>query len=131
MLQIIFRFCLVGTAGFVIDASIVQVLVAGLHVNPYLARAVSILTAATATWLMNRRFTFQVTYSASRREWSRYVGLMMFGASVNYAVFAFCIAFWQTFRAQPVLAVAVGSIVGLLVNFTTSRIWVFNSARNI
>ena len=32
------RFCAVGTVGFVIDAGVLQALVAGLGANPYVAR---------------------------------------------------------------------------------------------
>lgn len=122
------RFCLVGSVGFAIDAGIVQALVVVWQANPYLVRVVAILVAATATWFMNRHYTFQVSCRASRSEWSRYVSLMMLGALVNYTVFAVCIALWQEALVQPIWAVAAGSIAGLGINFTTSRFWVFNSA---
>lgn len=116
------RFCVVGTVGFVIDAAILQVLVLGAHANPYAARVASFMLAASATWLMNRRYTFAASLEPTRIEWLRYVGLMGLGALVNYGVFALCIAFWASARAQPWLGVAAGSIASLGLNFTTSRL---------
>ena len=116
------RFCVVGTVGFLIDAGILQVLVIGAHANPYAARIASFLVAATATWLMNRRYTFAVTHQPTHTEWLRYIGFMSLGALVNYGVFALCIAFWVSARAQPWLGVAVGSVASLGLNFATSRL---------
>lgn len=80
------------------------------------------MLAASATWLMNRRYTFAASLEPTRIEWLRYVGLMGLGALVNYGVFALCIAFWASARAQPWLGVAAGSIASLGLNFTTSRL---------
>ena len=44
--------------GFVVDAGIVQFLVREWQVNPYEARLVSFLCAATTTWVFNRKITF-------------------------------------------------------------------------
>ena len=116
------RFCAVGAVGFVIDASILQALVASAHANPYAARIASFLVAASGTWLMNRHYTFEVSHRPTHAEWMRYVALMGLGALVNYGAFALCIAFWQVAHTQPWLGVAVGSITGLVVNFTMSRL---------
>jgi putative flippase GtrA len=117
------RFCVVGAAGFLVDAGILQTLVAGLGLNPYASRLVSFLAAATATWWMNRHYTFVAARKPSRAEWQAYVGLMVLGALINYGAFALCIAFWRLALAQPWLAVAVGSVAGLGVNFSTSRLF--------
>ena len=122
------RFCVVGTIGFVIDAGILQMLVVGAHANPYAARVVSFLAAASATWLVNRRYTFAVSHKPTRSEWRRYVSLMLLGAVVNYGVFSICIAFWSLATSQPWLGVAVGSIAGMGLNFATSRLMYRNKA---
>lgn len=94
----------------------------GAHANPYAARIVSFLAAASGTWLMNRHYVFAVLHKPTHAEWLRYVGLMVLGALVNYGAYALCIAFLVFARAQPWLGVTVGSIAGLGVNFTTSRL---------
>jgi putative flippase GtrA len=115
------RFCLVGTLGFVIDAGVLQALVSGAAMDPYLARVPSFLAAATATWWLNRRFTFGVGRAATRREWASYVALMVLGAAVNYGTYAVLIGSWDVARAHLWMAVAAGSVAGLGVNFATSR----------
>lgn len=121
------RFCVVGAVGFVIDAGILQLLVSGIGVNLYLARIISFLVAASATWLMNRRYTFEVEHPATHSEWVRYITIMVLGALVNYGAFAISIAVWGMARAQPWLGVAVGSIAGLGINFMSSRLLLFRN----
>jgi putative flippase GtrA len=115
------RFCVVGTLGFLIDAGVLQALVSGLGTNPYVARIASFLAAATATWWMNRRFTFGVTRSPSRREWFAYIGLMLLGGVINYGTYAALITNSSFARAHLWIGVAVGSIAGLVANFLSSR----------
>ena len=119
------RFCIVGTIGFIFDAGTLHILVNDINVNLYTGRVVSFLVAATVTWALNRNYTFKVDRKANRTEWVCYVAFMMVGAVINYGAFAVCITWWEIARAQPWLAVAVGSLAGLGVNFTTSRLLVF------
>lgn len=121
------RFCVVGTIGFLVDAGVLQALVSGTGANPYAARVGSFLAAASATWWLNRRYTFQVTHRATRSEWIRYVALMVLGAVVNYGAFAIAITWWDLARAQPWIGVAIGSVAGLGINFVTSRRLIFRA----
>lgn len=121
------RFCVVGAVGFVIDAGILQLLVSVVGENPYFARIISFLVAASATWLMNRSYTFEVEHRPTHAEWARYIAFMALGALVNYGAFAISITVWGLARAQPWLGVAVGSIAGLGINFLTSRRLVFRN----
>ena len=119
------RFCAVGTIGFVVDAGILQALVSGLGADPYAARVVSFLAAASVTWWLNRRFTFAVRTRPSRSEWMRYVGFMVLGALANYGAYAIAITVSELVRANLWLGVALGSVCGLAINFATSRAFVF------
>lgn len=115
------RFCAVGVIGFLIDAGILQALVFGMNANLYAARVVSFLAAASGTWLLNRRYTFEASRKPTHAEWLRYVGFMVLGASVNYGAYALAITYWSVVRTQPWLGVGLGSLAGLGLNFTTSR----------
>jgi len=115
---------MIGGMTFVVDASIVQLLVIGMGLNPYLARVFSFLAAASLTWALNRRYTFETKARPSPREWSMYLGLMILGGAINYTTYALCIAFIHVAATQPWLGVAAGSVAGLGVNFVTSR-WFF------
>ncbi|MEO5623932.1 MAG: GtrA family protein [Dokdonella sp.] len=126
----IFLFALVGAIGFAVDAGIVQLLVRQFAVNPYTARVVSFLAAATTTWSFNRRYTFAGHSSGSRRrELFRYLVAMVGGFALNYGAYAACIAFWPLVREWPAIGVAAGSIAGAVLNFVTSKFWIFRAPR--
>ena len=117
------RFCVVGAIAFCIDAGIVQALVGGAGWNPYLARLVSYLVAATAAWWLNRRYTFGAGGAPLHREWAMYLVLNIGGGLVNYATYAALVLASDTVRLQPWLGVAAGSVAGLFVNFAANK-WV-------
>jgi len=119
-------FALSGVLGFVIDAGIVQMLVRELAMNPYLARLFSFLAAASSTWLFNRRYTFAGQGGGSkRRQWLRYVIAMAGGFALNYGAYALCVASWPLVRQWPAIGVAAGSVAVALVNFLSSKYWIF------
>lgn len=121
-------FCIGGIIGFAVDAGIVQVLVSVGGFDPYLSRLVSFLCAMTATWRFNRRFTFTAGRDEGPwREWLRYFLAMLAGFVVNYAVYAALVYSVPLVRVWPVLGVAAGAVLGLAVNYLSSRHWVFRS----
>ncbi len=120
------RFCIVGTIGFVVDAGSLYLIMATTGAGPYLARLFSFMMAASATWILNRTYTFQV----SRREpilleWLRYLGYASVGGTINYGAYAFSLLSFEAARAHPVIGVAVGSVAGLAFNFLATRYLVF------
>ncbi len=123
-------FALSGVLGFVVDAGIVQFLVREWAINPYLARLFSFLAAATTTWAFNRRYTFAGHGGGSkRRQLLRYLLAMAAGFALNYGAYAICVASWPLVRQWPAIGVAVGSIAGAIVNFLSSKYWIFRAPR--
>jgi putative flippase GtrA len=119
-------FCIGGFFGFLIDAGIVQFLVSSFDANPYLSRLLSFLSAATGTWLFNRRFTFKgVRHYGRFGEWSRYLFAMSGGFAVNFPIYSTLVYHYALAQRLPALAVAVGSVGGFVVNFSASRFWIF------
>ena len=114
------RFCVVGTLAYLVDAGVVTALVAGAGFDPYAARVISFLTAASFTWWLNRHWTFEVRRAPSRAEWMSYVGLMILGGAVNYGTYAAAITWWPLAREHLWIGVALGSITALGVNFASS-----------
>jgi putative flippase GtrA len=120
-----------GTIGLVVDAGVVQALVSWGDWNPYLARVVSFLAAATATWLWNRRYTFAHRHSGRSlvTEWAHWIALMSVGAVVNYGAYAAILFLYPWLHDWPSLAVAASSAAASLVNFATARGVLFNRAK--
>ena len=127
----ILLFAISGVLGFVVDAGIVQFLVRELAFNPYGARVLSFLAAATTTWSFNRRYTFAGHGSdgSRRRELLRYLVAMAFGFALNYGAYALCVLTWPLVRQWPAIGVAAGSIAGAVVNFLSSKYWIFRAPR--
>lgn len=120
-----FKFSLVGVAGFIVD-SIVLYCAIWLGLGHYFGRACSYLFAATSTWWMNRRFTFPNASSGRLiHQWAKFLLLNAIGGLVNYSVYGFLISQIQFFFDYPVFAVAIGSLSGLIFNFSGSRAFVF------
>lgn len=134
-------FAVVGAIGFLADAGVLTALVNGLGANPYAARAVSFAAAVTATWWLNRRWTFGAR--GDRRaargetsgivgriaaEYARYVGVQTTGALINLGIYALCVAADPALAAYPIVPLAAGSAVALLYNFAASRRFVFTGA---
>lgn len=119
------HFCVAGTLGFLVDAGLVQALVwAGA--GPYLARLVSVSLAVLTTFAYNRRVTFHDRPGGPLPSaFGRYLLGNAAGLSVNYGAYALLVASLPVARSWPVLAVAVGSVAGMLVNFAAARHFVF------
>jgi putative flippase GtrA len=123
-------FSLVGVVGFIVDAGVLQLLVLGLAWDRYSGRLISFLFAATATWLLNRRYTFRGPRKHSLGvEWARYILAMSGGFACNFAAYSALVYFFNVDRQWLILAVAAGSVAGLGVNYTASHYWVYRHQR--
>ena len=122
-------FAISGVIGFVVDAGVVQLLVRGFALNPYGARVISFLAAATTTWAFNRRYTFSGRSNGSkRRQLLRYLLAMACGFALTYGAYAMCLALWPLVHEWPAIGVAVGSAAGAVVTFLSSKYWIFRDA---
>ena len=123
-------FALSGTAGFLVDAGIMQLLVGLAHAQPHLARVVSFLVSMTVTWQINRHFTFREQRPAGSllAEWRRYFASSLLGGASNYAAFAIAIAVSPFMRAHIILPVAIGCLIGMVTNYVLYSRYVFKSA---
>lgn len=124
------RFCLVGTIGFLVDVAVLYALAGAL--GWYGARVLSFLAAVTATWILNRRFTFtkdstlrvESPARTVRAEFLSYLLSMLGGAVVNYGVFALILATLSGAWIEAV-GIAAGSVSGLFVNYFAAKNFVF------
>ncbi|HEX3847007.1 MAG TPA: GtrA family protein [Steroidobacteraceae bacterium] len=129
LLRQIARFIVVGGLGFAIDGGLLYTLVSR-GADPYLARAISFPPAVTATWYLNRVWTFAARSQAPRSQYLRYLAVQGAGALGNYAVYALILAFVRHTAERAFAAFAAGSAAGLLINFVGSRTLVFHAAHS-
>lgn len=120
-------FCVSGGLAFLVDAGLTQAWVSLAGLDPWTARALSFPVAVTCTWLFNRSFTFRPSRGLPlHREWLLYVSTQAGGLSVNLATYALLVWLSGTAARWPALAVAAGSLAGLLVNFFGAKRVAFN-----
>ncbi len=117
-------FVVVGAIGFGVDLGVLYLLAP--YLGWYGARVVSFIAAATATWALNRHFTFSERRSGASilREYAHYLLTMVAGALVNYTAYVLTLH-WVGGPLAPALGVAIGSCAGLAVNFLSARHLVF------
>ncbi|HVZ03049.1 MAG TPA: GtrA family protein [Dongiaceae bacterium] len=122
------RFGLVGVAGFLVDAGVLRGLIS-IGFGLYSGRIVSFLAAATATWLLNRSFTFRrdapSAFGHPAAEWAGYLSLMVLGGLVNYGTYSLAVNGSETVHRYPEIGVALGSLAGMAINFWSAKRMIF------
>lgn len=123
-------FCAVGSAGLVVDVAMLAIARGALGV--YGARAVSFLAAATATWLLNRRFTFSEKRDRKSHgivgEYAHYLGIMATGGAVNYGTYSVLALNLDQSPWALSAYVAIGSFAGLAVNYLGASRWLYRTS---
>lgn len=119
----IWRFFLVGTAAFVVNAGLVEVLV--LATGPVKAQLLAFPVAATVAWWLNRQYTFGASGQKLHHEWLHYILVNALGWLLNNTVYLVCVYQFTQAARHPSLAVAAGSLAGMAANFILSRQLVF------
>jgi len=121
-------FGVVGVLGFLVDAGTLY-LTRWLGIGLIVGRVVSYLTAATSTWVLNRRYTFTSREDyRPLHEWALFMISQLAGAAFNLGVYAWLVTTSKLVSDEPVLGVAAGSLAGMLVNFFVARKFVFKES---
>jgi putative flippase GtrA len=121
------RFALVGVAGLGVDLAVLYA--SAWLLGWYAARVLSFIAAASATWWLNRRYTFRAAADSSSSisvwtQYSRYMASMLGGAALNYAAYA-AVFRWVNLPGKAALGVAAGSLAGMTANYLSARHLVF------
>jgi putative flippase GtrA len=119
------RFGFVGVTGLCWDAGTFYLL--RPFIGPYAAGTCSFLVAATVNWLINRLWTFRHhNHAAAHVQWAKFLTANVIGFAVNRGTFFILISKFELFSAQPILAIAAGSVAGLSFNYFLSKRFVFS-----
>lgn len=120
------RFALVGVAGLVVDVAVLYGCL-WLGLGYYAGRLCSFLAAVWTTWQLNRHYTFaDGADEAPPAQWWRYLLAMLGGGVVNYLAYSAVLSLVPGFPLLPAIAVAAGSLAGMVVNFSSAKLLVFN-----
>jgi putative flippase GtrA len=117
------RFALVGATGFLVDISVLWLLLTYTPLGPLPARAIAIVLAMTATWLLNRRFTFGASRRSIVIEGFRYGFIGLVTSLVNYGIYAGLITMAPLL--SPYAAVVAASLAAMLFSFFGYSRYVF------
>lgn len=121
------RFGVVGVAGFLVDYG--SYLLFSSLMPFYLARLLSFAVAVCTTWLLNRSWTFQ--QNPSHHAWPMelliYFLSMSLGGIFNLGTSLLLLNFMRQLPHLALLALAAGSIAGLLSNYLLSSKIIFNT----
>lgn len=119
------RFALVGGLAFLVDWFALTVFF-GLGLPFFVARALSYLCAATFAWVFNRIWTFRSDDRNYLFQWFRYLAANALGGGVNYTVsILLSIVLASLVASYPVVAIAAGTLSGMVFNFFLSKKYVF------
>jgi putative flippase GtrA len=121
-------FAVAGTVGYMVD--VVVLLLCNMIMGPLFGRLISFTAAVITTWLINRKHTFSEYGGRSlMQEFSRYFTSCLAGGAVNlfsYSAMVFAL------NLAPIwlpVAVAVGSLAGMSVNFLLAKHFVFTYSK--
>lgn len=118
------QFGTVGTFGFLVDTAVVYAARGALGL--YGAGILSFFVAASANWALNRVWTFRgLSNGAAHRQWAKFLAANSVGFVLNRGAYFTLVTISIVCMTNPVLAVAAGSLTGMLANFTLSRQLVF------
>jgi putative flippase GtrA len=123
------KFFVVGVCAFAVDWAVLKLFVSHMHFDPYSARVVSFLCAASFSWVGNRSFTFRDrTHGHAGKEWMRFLAVSAGGFVLNYGTYALLITYVPFVREHLGLGVAAGAIAGMFFNFGMASKLVFPKA---
>jgi putative flippase GtrA len=118
------RFGMVGTVGLCCDTTTVYTL--RPFIGLYGAGAAGFMVAASMNWLLNRLWTFKrQEHEPARIQWPKFVAANLIGFTLNRGTFFILISLSTLCADKPFVAIFVGTMVGLALNYFLSKRFIF------
>lgn len=118
------RFAMVGTFAYVVDTASLYLLAELMPLVP--ARLIAFVIAVTTTFFLNMWLTFEGLIDHSLlRSYVKYVSANSVGGVINLIVSTLLLLQKLPIVSLPLVAVAFGSLSGLIANYTLSKRFIF------
>lgn len=125
----VLKFAIVGSIGFCVDAGVMTYLLSNNFEILY-ARTFSFFLAASATWILNRVWTFEAAAkTGARKEYLTYFAYQILGALINLIIFFALLHFINSLRQIPAVPLAVGAAASMIFNYFSSKYFVFRGGK--
>ena len=120
---------MVGAFGFFVDALILVWLIE-INWTLFPARMASFACAVSVTWYLNRMWTFNQSgqvKSTVVQQYGYYLTVQVVGAGINIGTF-FLVIYWIPMTVnQPLIPLAVGSLLAMGSNFILAKYVVYTN----
>jgi len=121
------KFLVVGAVGFFVDGSFLLVF-QHMGMSLTFARLLSFSVAVSCTWILNKKWTFQLEKDNNQRSFKRhslYIIFQCLGALINFCVFVFLTKKFIIMHSYPLIPFSIASAIAMLFNYSTSKFIVF------
>jgi len=120
------RFSGVGVVAFVVDVAVLYCGLYLLELDYFSGRILSYLMAASTSWYLNRNFTFvESDRSSPIKQWILFLAANGIGGLVNVGTYSIVMVYSVDSILSPLIGTVLGSIAGLVFNFSASRKLIF------
>lgn len=123
------KFAIVGTIGFIVDASILLFFVHIINLSIEFSRIISFISAVFITWLINRSFTFaKNTDFNKKKEYGLYFVLQTIGALINYVIFIILVRKYTFFEENLIIPLGIAAIIAMFFNYFSIKKLIYNNS---
>ena len=120
------QFGMVGSTGVVIDLTIYLSVQAIFLIDHKIARAISFVGAASWNWALNRLITFTHREKMSKIiQWPAFIMTSSLGFAINWGTYVIFTSYVPFFSVHKILALLIGVLLGMGLNFMMARLFVF------
>lgn len=122
--KFIFKYAAVGIIGFFVEAFIIYLCIRFNLIEINYVRVISFPSAVTATYFLNRSFTF-ISNNSIKSTFLKYLLSQMIGSTFNLVGYCYLLKYNLFFHEKQIVALGLAAIIGLIVNYGLSLFWVF------
>lgn len=124
-----FHFFSVGASGLVVDIVVFLSLIHGLDTHIVAAKTLSFIAAAVSNWFLNRHYSFvRAEKHAPSQQLPKFLAVSAIGMGVNVVLFWQLTMLSPWFKAHPLVALLIATVVTSAWNFLASKLLVFKTA---